>query len=113
MHRFLVAAATVALSAPLLAAPTATITTQLPRGVVPLPYDVSITPDAANLRFGGRVVVTLKVLEPVNSITLNAADLNFRKARLGGVAAAPTVTTDAKAQTATFGFSTPIKPGTY
>ena len=113
MHRFLVAAATVALSAPLLAAPTATIATQLPRGVVPLHYDVSITPDAANMRFGGHVVISLKVLEPVSSITLNAADLNFRKVRLGGVAATPTITTDAKSQTATFGFATPIKPGTY
>jgi aminopeptidase N len=117
MHRFLVAAAIAALSAPLAAAPVvaapATVTTQLPRSVVPVHYDVSITPDAANLRFAGNVVVTINVLEPVTSITLNAADLTFRKASLSGVAEAPKITTDAEAQTATFSFSAPIKPGTY
>ena len=115
MYKLLATAAVLALSAPLFAAPPvpAAITTQLPRGVVPLHYDVSITPHADTLTFDGRVVVTVKVLEPVNSITLNAADLNFPQVSLSGVAAAPQVTTDAEAQTATFNFATPLKPGTY
>ena len=100
MHRFLVAAAIAALSAPVAAAPAALVTTQLPRSVVPVHYDVSITPDAANLRFAGNVVVTINVLEPVKSITLNAADLTFHKASLSGVAEVPKITTDAAAQTA-------------
>ncbi len=113
MHRFLLAAAATALSAPLLAAPSATVTTQLPRSVEPMHYDVSITPDATNLAFAGHVVVTIKVKTAVSSITLNAADLTFRKASLTGVAAAPQITTDADAQTATFSFAAPLKPGTY
>ncbi len=112
-RHLLAAAAVAALSAPLLAAPSATVTTQLPRTVEPLHYDVSITPDAAHLTFAGHVVVTLKVKTPVSSITLNAADLTFRKASLAGVAAAPQITTDADAQTATFSFAKPLKPGTY
>ena len=113
MYRLLATAAVLALSAPLVAAIPAAITTQLPRGVVPLHYDVSITPHADKLTFDGRVVVTVKVVEPVSSITLNAADLNFHKVSLSGVAAAPQVTTDAEAQTATFNFAAPLKPGTY
>ena len=117
MYRLLAATASIAfsaaLAAPLAAAPTATVTTQLPRSVEPLHYDVSITPHADKLAFDGHVVVTLKVLEPVNAITLNAANLNFHKASLSGIAATPKITTDAKAQTATFSFDTPLKPGTY
>ena len=113
MVRLLTTVATLALAAPLAAAPATTITTQLPRTAVPLHYDVSITPHADKLAFDGRVVVTLKLLEPVTSITLNAADLNFHSASLSGVAAAPKITTDAKAQTATFSFAAPLKPGTY
>ncbi len=117
MHRFLLAAATLALATPALAAPATSVTTQLPRGVEPLHYDIAITPDAANMRFDGHVVVTLKVSAPVNSITLNAADLDFRSVTMKGQAApsiaTPVVTTDAAAQTATFTFAAPLKPGTY
>ena len=116
MHRLPLVAVLAAFAAPLPAAPISAapaITTQLPRSAEPLHYDVSITPDAANLRFAGHVIVTLKVREPVSSITLNAADLSFRKASLSGVAAAPTIAIDAKAQTATFGFAAPLAPGIY
>jgi aminopeptidase N len=112
-QRFLAAAAVAAISAPLLAAPAATVTTQLPRSVEPLHYDVSITPDAAHLKFAGHIVVTIKVKEPVSTIVLNAADLSFRKASLSGVAAAPKITTDAATQTASFRFAKPVQPGTY
>jgi aminopeptidase N len=112
MHRFLLAAATLALAAPAVAAPAADVTTQLPRGVEPLHYDIAITPDAANMRFDGHVIVTLKVSAPVTSITLNAADLDFRSVSMKGQAA-PKVATDAAAQTATFTFAAPLKPGTY
>lgn len=121
MYRFLLAAASLALATPLLAAPAApatapalkNVTTQLPRTVVPVHYDVSITPHADKMTFDGHVIVTINVIEPVTSITLNAADLNFHSASLSGVAAAPKITTDATAQTATFSFATAIKPGTY
>ena len=117
MYRLLAAAATLAISAalaaPLVAAPAAGVTTQLPRSVEPVHYDVSITPHADKLVFDGHVTVTIKVLEPVIAITLNAAGLNFHKVSLSGVAAAPRVSIDANAQTATFGFAQPIKPGTY
>ncbi len=112
MHRFLFASATIALSAPVaaVAATPALPTSQLPRDVRPSHYDVAITPDAAAMRFAGRVAVTIDVLRPTSSITLNAADLDFSKASLDG-AAAPRITTDAAAQTATFRFARPVTPG--
>ncbi len=113
MVRFLLATAAAVVAAPLLAAPGVTVTTQLPRNVEPLHYDISITPDAQKLKFAGHVAVRLKVLAPTTSITLNALDLTFRTARLSGIPAAPTISTDAAAQTATFTFGAPLKPGLY
>jgi len=93
-------------------------TTQLPRGVVPSHYDVAVTPHADKLSFDGQVTITLAVTKPTPSITLNAADLTFSKASLtaekGKMAfAAPKISVDEKAQTATFTFDHPIPAGTY
>lgn len=97
--------------------PAADVTTQLPRGVVPSHYTINITPDAANLRFQGAVSIDLTLAQPQDSITLNAADLNFTTATIipagkkKGVAG--TVTFDAAAQTATIHFKKPLNAGAY
>src|SRR5579872_6388374 len=57
-------------------------TTQLPRNVRPDQYVVTITPDAANLRFKGHVSVAIDVLQPTTAITLNAIDMDFSSVRL-------------------------------
>jgi len=117
MHRHLITAAFAVLAAPAAlagiasAATTTTTTTQLPRTVVPSHYDIAIQPDAANLRFAGKVAITVDVLVPTTTITLNAANLTFAKVALSGVAAAPTVTVDAAAQTATFAFAQKLSVG--
>ena len=49
----------------------------MPRNVRPLHYSISAVPDAANLRFTGRTDVDIEVLEATDSITLNAAELEF------------------------------------
>ncbi|HEY0411928.1 MAG TPA: M1 family aminopeptidase [Allosphingosinicella sp.] len=94
------------------------IPTQLPRGVRPLQYALSITPDAANLRFGGSALIDIEVKEPVREITLNAVDLSFSRvalAPLAGGAATPAsdTATDEDRQTATFRFPGTIQPGRY
>ena len=94
------------------------VPTQLPRGVVPTHYEVSVTPDAAALTFSGRATIAIEVLEPTASITLNAIDLRFATVQLsgGGTAAAftaPKVAVDAAAQTATFTFARPLPRGDY
>jgi len=126
MRRYLVSAIALALAgvsmAPLAAtakaAPAREATTQLPRGVVPTHYDVAIVPHADKLTFDGKVTITLNVLKPTRSITLNAADLTFHSAtltptKLKIAVPTPTVSVDAKAQTATFTLSHPIPAGQY
>jgi aminopeptidase N len=95
----------------------ADITTQLPRTVRPTHYNVAVTPDAPALTFTGRVVIAIEVLEPTASLTLHALDLTFSDVRLSGGSgaawAAPTITLDAAAQTATFTFDKPVPRGAY
>ena len=92
-------------------------TTQLPRGVVPTHYDISLTPDAAAATFAGKAVITLTVAKAVDTIVLNAADLAFSSASIapaaGGAAAKAATSVNAEAQTATFKFDRPLAPGMY
>ncbi len=91
-------------------------TTQLPRTVRPLHYDVAVRPDAEKMVFSGHVAIDIDVLQATNSITLNAIDMTFPKVGLSsaqGASAEARVTVDANAQTATFTFDKPIAPGSY
>ncbi|MFA6442880.1 MAG: M1 family metallopeptidase [Sterolibacterium sp.] len=93
-------------------------TTQLPRGVRPTHYDVTIVPDARAMKFSGKVVIAIEVLQPTASITLNAADLSFSKVVLtkGSSTArypAPTVRISPDEQSATFTFGKVIPKGRY
>jgi aminopeptidase N len=93
------------------------VPTQLPRTVRPTHYEVSVTPDAAAMTFGGRVTIAIEVLEPTATITLNAIDLTFTDVRLSGAPPAalalPKVALDPAAQTATFTFDEPLPRGAY
>ncbi|HTV84441.1 MAG TPA: M1 family metallopeptidase [Dyella sp.] len=93
-------------------------TTQLPRNVRPTHYDVTVTPHVDALNFDGKVTVTIDVLKPSTSITLNALEMKFASASLSPVSgsatfAAPKITVDNNAQTATFTFAKPIPVGSY
>ncbi|GLQ96343.1 M1 family metallopeptidase [Dyella mobilis] len=93
-------------------------TTQLPRSVRPSHYDVSVTPHVDKLSFDGKVKVTLDVLKPTASITLNAIDLTFSSVSLSPLSGkasfgTPKVSVDANAQTATFTFAKPLPVGSY
>jgi aminopeptidase N len=126
MHRSLISAA-VALALAALplqqaaaaqkAAATTEATTQLPRGVIPSHYEISLTPDAANSRFTARATITVNVTKATSSITLNAAGLSFQSASLapalGSAAQKATVSVDEQAQTASFAFERPLAPGLY
>ena len=92
-------------------APDASTTTQLPRGVRPTHYEVSVVPHAGTKRFDGRVTATIEVLEATSRITLNAVDMRFTSVRLAGMSGR--VSVDAVAQTATFTFARPIPIGRY
>jgi len=96
------------------------IPTQLPANVRPLQYTINATPNAANLRFTGRVDIDIQILAESNTITLNAADLEFGKVSLtGGDDSAPLalnpsdIDVNEERQTATFEFDREIAPGRY
>lgn len=106
----------IAVAAP--AADTTQATTQLPRTVRPSHYDVSIVPHAQTLTFDGKVSIDVDVLQPTTSITLNAVDMMFSKVSLApakgkAMFAAPRVSLDAAAQTATFTFDHAVPTGAY
>ena len=93
-------------------------TTQLPRTVRPTHYDVAIVPHADKLAFDGTVSIAIDVLEPTPSITLNAMNMDFAKVALApakgkAAFAAPKVSVDETAQTATFTFDHAIPAGSY
>ncbi|MDB5962483.1 MAG: aminopeptidase [Massilia sp.] len=121
MAASLAAATPAATAAPVLAPasgkPAAALqTTQLPRGVRPLHYDVAITPDAAHSTFAASVAIDIEVQAATDTITLNATDLAFSRARLMGATLAPidaSVAVDAAAQTASFKFARPLAKGRY
>jgi aminopeptidase N len=108
----LAACATTGASPPRAAAAVAgtQVPTQLPRNVRPLHYSISIAPDAPNLRFTGSTLIDVQVLEPTDTIILNAVDLDFASVSVDGGARAR-VSTDADAQTATFHFPAPLAAG--
>ncbi|MGQ4583088.1 M1 family aminopeptidase [Lysobacter sp. F60174L2] len=92
-------------------------TTQLPRDVRPTHYQVAVIPHADKLTFNGTVAITLEVLAPTDSITLNAVDMTFANVELATASDAPAMTPqvaiDAAAQTATFSFDKPLPVGSY
>jgi aminopeptidase N len=91
-------------------------TTQLPRGVQPLHYDIVLTPDAKNAGFSAQATIDLELTAPTSSITLHAADLKFSSAKLTaktGASQDAQIAIDEAAQTATFRFARPLARGRY
>ncbi len=117
----LLASAALAAAMPAYAQPGAdtvdtSLPTQLPRTAIPHHYAITVTPHADKLAFEGRVAIDLEVVKATNELTLSAADLRFAKASLsktGGLPLAAKISTDAKAQTATFAFGKQLAPGAY
>jgi puromycin-sensitive aminopeptidase len=55
---------------------------RLPRTVIPTRYELTVEPDLQTARFSGRVVIAVEVVEPVEVVWLNAADLAITAAAL-------------------------------
>ena len=94
----------------------AEVPSQLPRNAAPSHYAITVTPDAANLAFEANVLITFDLKTASDSVTLNAADIAFRKVSVakGRMAAIPaTATVDAAAQTATISFGRKLAAGRY
>jgi aminopeptidase N len=92
------------------------VPTQLPRNARPLHYSISVVPDAANLRFAGSAVIDIEILEATDSITLNAAALEFGTATLtdgGNKNVEARASVDAEKQIVTFQFPSTLSPGNH
>lgn len=98
------------LAASLLASSALAAAGRLPTNVVPVAYDITVEPDAARLSFTGSETVTIDVMAPTRTITLNAVDITIARAAIDGGLTAR-VTGDAAAQTATFIFAKPVAKG--
>lgn len=97
-------------------ASSAEVTTQLPRTAKPSHYAVQITPHADKMTFDGKVKIDVQVLQPTQTIVLQAANLTFGSSTLSAGKGKPMtakVSTDADAQTATFAFDKTLAPGQY
>ena len=55
---------------------------RLPRAVLPTRYELTLEPDLPTARFAGRVVIAVEVIEPVEVVWLNAANLAITAAAL-------------------------------
>ena len=82
---------------------------RLGRGVVPLSYDIAISPDARALTFRGEETIAVEVREATRTVTLNAADLAIVSASWDGVAV--TTQVDAGAQRLTVTLPAAAAPG--
>lgn len=91
---------------------------ELPSGVRPVSYSLEIEADLAGLAFRGRVMATVDVLAPAQTITMNAADLHFGLVKItatggGAPIPPPIVETRGREQTVTLRFAAPLAKGRY
>lgn len=104
-----------AATAPVVQTPTPT---QLPRTVKPSHYAIAIAPNAAEANFTGQVTISIDVLKPTSSITLNAHKLAFHSVELISESSKASVKPGStkineETQTATFTFDRPLAAGNY
>ena len=91
---------------PALAAPA--VPSQLPAGVEPVSYDLTVTPDAQKLTVAGHLSEILTVDRGVSRMVLNSLNLDISAATIDGAPAG--VALDPKAQTAIFTPSRALRP---
>ena len=83
----------------------------LPGEVTPERYAIELTPDAKALTFTGKVDITVTVRSPLDSITLNLANIEIGSVSLSAVEGVPTISLDKEREQATFKFKSPIAAG--
>jgi aminopeptidase N len=82
-------------------------------GLTPENYQLKLTPDLEKATFTGEEVIRLKVAKPIQTIVLNAAEIQFQSVSVtaGGKTQQATVTTDDKKEQATFTLPAAIPAG--
>ena len=98
----------------LLAASATTLWAQrLPGGVIPVHYDLTVSPNLSAATFAGEETIRVRLSRASSTIVLHAAEITFRSVRVtaGGKTQTAKVTLDAARQTATFTVPNPIPAG--
>ena len=86
----------------------------LPKNVRPVHYRLTLTPDLAEATFSGEVSIDLEILEPTDTVVLNAIELDIASASLrlaDGSECKGEVTLDNDEETAAFRFGSPLPAG--
>jgi puromycin-sensitive aminopeptidase len=90
---------------------------RLPRTVVPSRYDLTLEPDLEQARFSGSVTIAVGVTEPIETIWLNAAELQVTSVALedaaGGRSSIPDVTVVEDQERLRLGLGTSVAAGQY
>jgi len=86
---------------------------KLPKTVVPVRYDIDLTPDLAQLTIAGLETVEVELREPAARITLNALNMTIDEAGVDDGAQHATVALDAAAETATLSFPQALPAGAH
>ena len=88
---------------------------RLPNSVLPTRYDLTLAPDLEAFTFSGQETIALHVTEPVNSIAINAVDLQIHDVQLtladGTVLPAQETSFNDDLESATFTFDREIPSG--
>ena len=86
---------------------------RLPQTVRPEHYSLTLTPDLKNATFTGKEKIDVVISQPVDAITLNAAEIKFQsvKTTLNGKVLEAAVSQDAAKEQATFDFHQKLPAG--
>jgi aminopeptidase N len=97
----------------ILIAGTNTMPQRLPRQVVPLHYDLALTPDLGQGRYTGDETILVRVLKPTDRVTMNAINIQFQQAFITSDVARQNakVVSHPQEEMVTLQFGTPLAPG--
>jgi aminopeptidase N/puromycin-sensitive aminopeptidase len=86
---------------------------RLPSSVLPEHYTLKLAPDLKTATFSGVESIDVRVAEPVNAITLNAAEITFQSVtvKINGKEQKATVSLDSAKEQATFSFPEKLPAG--
>jgi aminopeptidase N len=98
--------------AALLLAPSAAAQRQwIEGGATPLRYEIAVQPDIEAATFSGQAIIRIEASAPLESVTMNALDLDVSRARIDGAPAQFAV--DNEAQTLTLTPRRPLRAGSH
>jgi puromycin-sensitive aminopeptidase len=86
---------------------------RLPRHTLPGHYDIRLELDLETFTFVGSTGVDLEVVEPTDSLVLNAAEVEIKSASLSNGAEITEIAYDDEMERATLSLGSNLEPGTY